>query len=166
MKQHTLIVFCYFLLAANPVSADTKSIMIDVGGLKFDIKAPVAFHEISSLSPETLQLAETMTPPTNRLLAFFVSEEDLGRIMKSICKKANVKYFRFHALRHAGASLMDNAGVNTGDIQRILGHENRSTTEIYLHSIGDSERTAMDMFEQANQGFEKKSHTKSHTKAQ
>ena len=61
---------------------------------------------------------------------------------------------------------MDNSGVNTGSIQRILGHENRSTTEIYLHSIGDSEREAMDIFEQANKRFEKKSHTKSHTNVQ
>ena len=61
---------------------------------------------------------------------------------------------------------MDSVGVNTGSIQRILGHENRSTTEIYLHSIGDSERAAMETFEQANKCFEKKSHTKSHTKAQ
>jgi integrase len=92
--------------------------------------------------------------------------KDRKRMMENLCKKADVKYFRFHALRHAGASLMDSAGVNTGDIQRILGHENRSTTEIYLHSIGDSERAAMDIFEQANKCFEKKSHTKSHTKAQ
>ena len=61
---------------------------------------------------------------------------------------------------------MDNSGVNTGDIQRILGHENRRTTDIYLHSIGESERDAMDVFEQANQCLEKKSHTNSHTKAQ
>ena len=59
--------------------------------------------------------------------------------------------------------MMDNLGVNTGAIQRILGHENRSTTEIYLHSIGDSERDAMDIFEQANQCFEEKSHTNPHT---
>jgi integrase len=82
--------------------------------------------------------------------------------MRSLCKKSNVKYFRFHALRHAGASLMDNAGVNTGSIQRLLGHENRRTTDIYLHSIGESERKAMDIFEQANQSFEKESHTDSH----
>jgi integrase len=86
--------------------------------------------------------------------------------MRSLCKKSNVKYFRFHALRHEGASLMDNAGVNTGSIQRLLGHENRRTTDIYLHSIGDSERDAMDIFDQANQCFEKKSHTNPHTKAQ
>jgi len=58
---------------------------------------------------------------------------------------------------------MDNSGVNTGSIQRILGYENRSTTDIYLHSIGDAEIEAMGVFEQANQSFEEKSHTDSHT---
>jgi integrase len=92
--------------------------------------------------------------------------KDRKGIMRSLCKKADVKYFRFHVLRHAGASIMDNAGINTGSIQRILGHESRRTTDIYLHSIGESERDAMDVFEQANQDFEKKSHTNPHTKAQ
>jgi tryptophanyl-tRNA synthetase len=57
--------------------------------------------------------------------------------MITLCKKAGVKYFRYHAFRHFGASTLDNANVNIGEIQRILGHENRSTTEIYLHSIGE-----------------------------
>ncbi len=79
--------------------------------------------------------------------------------MTSLCKKAGVRYFRFHALRHHGASILDNANVNIGSIQRILGHENRSTTEIYLHSIGESEREAMKVFEQITEV----SHTDSHT---
>jgi len=53
---------------------------------------------------------------------------------------------------------MDKNNVPIGSIQRILGHENRKTTEIYLHSVGNSEREAMDVFEQAR----KKSHTESH----
>jgi integrase len=84
---------------------------------------------------------------------------DRKKFMKTLCKKVGVKYFRFHALRHSGASVMENSNVSIGTIQKILGHENRTTTEIYLHNLGDSERLAMQAFEQAR----KKSHTDSHT---
>lgn len=81
------------------------------------------------------------------------------KIMKTLCKKVGVRYFRYHALRHFGASVLDSANVNIGSIQRILGHENRTTTEIYLHSIGESEREAMKIYEELTG----KSHTESHT---
>ena len=81
------------------------------------------------------------------------------RVMRTLCRKASVRYFRFHPLRHQGASLLDRANVNIGSIQRILGHENRSTTEIYLHSIGEAEREAMRVFERMTEN----SHTDSHT---
>jgi len=80
-------------------------------------------------------------------------------LMKGLCKKAGVRHFGFHALRHAGASVMDNNNVPIVAIQKILGHENRSTTEIYLQGIGDFERQAMAVYEKARQ----KSHTDSHT---
>jgi integrase len=85
--------------------------------------------------------------------------KDRKKIMRTLCSKTGVKYFRFHALRHLGASMLDNAKVGIGSIQRILGHENRTTTEIYLHSIGEAEREAMKIFEQISE----KSHTDSHT---
>ena len=89
---------------------------------------------------------------------------DRKSFMKSLCRKAGVKYFRFHALRHFGASMLDHANVSIGSIQRILGHANRTTTEIYLHSIGDAERDAMDVLNsQFANDFQTKSHTKSHT---
>ena len=83
------------------------------------------------------------------------------RLMKSLCKKAGVKYFRYHALRHFGASLLEQSNVPIGSIQRLLGHENRTTTEIYLHSIGDGERRAMDVLDNRYAEF---SHMDSHTK--
>lgn len=85
------------------------------------------------------------------------------KIMKTLCKKADVKYFRYHALRHCGASLLDQANVPIGSIQRILGHENRTTTEIYLHSVGNAERDAIDVLDLQ---FGEKSHTDSHTEAE
>jgi integrase len=87
--------------------------------------------------------------------------ENRKDIMWNLCKKAGVKYFSFHALRHAGASIMDNSNVPIGAIQKILGHENRSTTEIYLHSFGMAEREAISIYELARQ----KSHTESHIRA-
>lgn len=84
-------------------------------------------------------------------------------LMASLCKTAGVEDFRFHALRHAGASLMERNNVPVSSIQRILGHESRTTTEIYLHSIGDAERVAMDVFEATSRKSHTKSHTESHT---
>ena len=72
------------------------------------------------------------------------------RLMKGLCKAAGVKFFNFHSLRHSGASVMDNSGVPIGSIQRILGHTNRKTTELYLQSLGESEREAMLVFEEAS----------------
>jgi integrase len=85
--------------------------------------------------------------------------QDRKKIMATLCRKAGVKYFRFHALRHAGASIMDNSNVPIVAIQEILGHENRTTTEIYLHSVSGAARQAMAVYEAARRN----SHTESHT---
>ncbi len=85
--------------------------------------------------------------------------QDRKKIMKTLCAKAGVPYFRFHAFRHAGASLMDSINTPIGTIQKILGHENRKTTEIYLHSFNETEKQAIRDYEAARE----KSHTKSHT---
>lgn len=75
--------------------------------------------------------------------------KDRSKFMRTLCRKAGVKYFKFHALRHSGASVMaSDPTVDIGSIQRILGHESHKTTQIYLHSIGESERRAMDRFEE------------------
>ena len=67
-----------------------------------------------------------------------------NRIMKTLCKKAGVKYFRFHPLRHFGASMLVKEGVDSKTIQTLLGHANFKTTEIYLHQIRGVEKEAMD----------------------
>ena len=73
-----------------------------------------------------------------------------NRLVPGLCKKAGVRHFTFHSIRHSGASVLDNLGVPIGTIQRLLGHSNRKTTEIYLQSIGESERQAMEIFEEAS----------------
>ena len=83
------------------------------------------------------------------------------KFMKTLCRKAGVKYFRFHPLRHSGASVLDDNNVPIRDIQTILGHQHRTTTEIYLHRFRESERDAIAVLGRVG----KKSHTDSHTVA-
>jgi integrase len=86
---------------------------------------------------------------------------DRKKFMKTLCQKASVKYFRFHALRHSGASIMDNNNVPLGAIQEILGHESRGTTEIYLHSLSGAAQKAMQVYERVKMN----SHSNSHSNA-
>ncbi|MCD4676305.1 MAG: tyrosine-type recombinase/integrase [Desulfobacula sp.] len=47
--------------------------------------------------------------------------------------------FPANTFRHCGASLLDQGNIPIGSIQKILGHENRTTTEIYLHTMSNAE---------------------------
>jgi integrase len=73
--------------------------------------------------------------------------QDRKKFMRTLCTKANVPYFRFHPLRHAGASLMDAANIPIASIQDILGHKCRKTTEIYFHANEESKVIAMKIYE-------------------
>lgn len=75
--------------------------------------------------------------------------KDRKKFMRSLCEKAGVRYFRFHPLRHAGASLMENINIPVTYIQEILGHENRKTTETYIHALNKSKYEVMTRFEEA-----------------
>lgn len=56
--------------------------------------------------------------------------------MKTICDRAKVEHFSFHAIRHLSASILYKSGNSVAVIQGVLRHQNKSTTEIYLRSLG------------------------------
>jgi len=70
-----------------------------------------------------------------------------SKFLKNACKKAGVKRFTYHALRHYGASTLANAGVSLPDIQTLLGHQRTTTTDIYLQSIRGSLKDAVKKLE-------------------
>ncbi len=61
------------------------------------------------------------------------------RFMNSLCERAKIKPFGFHALRRFVASLLDDKKVPLERIRRILGHSKVSTTDRYIKNIrGDN----------------------------
>ena len=48
---------------------------------------------------------------------------------------------------------MANNNVPIGAVQRILGHDNRTTTETYLHTLGSAERDAIAILELSGRNF-------------
>jgi integrase len=58
------------------------------------------------------------------------------KMMHAICKRAGVRPFGFHAIRHFMASYgKDVMKLPVGVISRLLRHKNVRTTEIYLHEL-------------------------------
>lgn len=58
----------------------------------------------------------------------------LTQHFRLLCDKNNMKYIRFHDLRHSCATLLYNSGVSMKAIQEWLGHSSIATTfNIYTH---------------------------------
>jgi integrase len=71
---------------------------------------------------------------------------DLRKKLKRCASRAGVYSISgFHQFRHYGASQLANSGVDLKTIQELLGHTTLDTTNIYLQSLTESKRKAIEM---------------------
>ncbi len=56
--------------------------------------------------------------------------------MEHLCKRAEVKLFGFHSIRHLTASTLYKLGYAIADIQAVLRHASATTTAKYIKSLG------------------------------
>lgn len=71
------------------------------------------------------------------------------RFTRSLCERAGVKPFGFHALRRFVASRLADMGKSTKTIQQLLRHKKLHTTERYIQSINDGLKGVTDgLFEE------------------
>jgi integrase len=69
------------------------------------------------------------------------------KLIRSLCKKAQVEKFTFHNLRHWGASKLAMEKVPLTDIQALLGHTRATTTDTYLQSLNPVLRSSIKKLE-------------------
>ncbi|MBN1545269.1 MAG: tyrosine-type recombinase/integrase [Syntrophaceae bacterium] len=88
---------------------------------------------------------EWVFPNPERGVPFIVRQ----RHMKRICRKAEVKPFGLHAIRHLTASILAQEDVPMVTIQRILRHKQLTTTERYIRGL-EPVRPALEILSKRN----------------
>ena len=68
-----------------------------------------------------------MNPQTN------MQYDNITKSFKNACKRAGIRDFRFHDLRHTVATRLVEKGVDIRTVQEIMAHSSIITTQRYMH---------------------------------
>jgi integrase len=75
-----------------------------------------------------------------------ISRNYVAKVFKAHLRKLGFpERYHFHCLRHTFITQLARKGVNVYDIKQLAGHSCIQTTELYMHSITDDLRKAVDL---------------------
>lgn len=95
---------------------------------------------------------ENYTPNEEQLIFFDkennkpIATQSVNKVIRSICKRANVRMFSSHTLRHTYATRLVECNVPIKIVQNLLGHNDITITlNTYTSILDDYESAAMDI---------------------
>lgn len=102
------------------------------------------FELLISIKPENSDIAENYYV-LGKINHFKYQKTYVSKMFKNLLRKLNFpERYHFHCLRHTFITQLARRGVNIYDIKKLAGHSCIETTEMYMHSITDDLRKAVD----------------------
>lgn len=109
--------------------------------------------ELASPAPEHLSTVHQKKETVGRY-------QDIKRSFATACRKAGIRDFHFHDLRHTFASQLVMAGVDITTVSRLLGHASLTMTLRYSHLAPDHLKNAVDVLSRLHDSSHDNGHSK------
>lgn len=104
-----------------------KWLILKMHKTNIEVRIPVS----TIFDGKALLLSKSI-PRSRGKLFLLESNQKTNRVVKSILKKIGIKRnISFHSARHTFATLLIYRGVSITTVQKLLGHKNVKTTQVY-----------------------------------
>lgn len=144
-------------LPLSALARDRRSVLVAGKGGK-ERRAPLGEPAAAALGDwlkaRAALLGEGESPWLFPSGAGHLSRQRLAQLLKEAAAAVGIQAARVspHVLRHAFASHMLARGADLRTLQRLLGHEDISTVQIYTHLVDDAARRAIEQHPLARSG--------------
>ena len=82
-----------------------------------------------------------------------IDQSNLLKKWRAFLKDINIRYRKWHALRHGFACLLFYSGADLKTVQALMGHSDiKTTSEIYIHIFPDQKKSTINMLNEKLKG--------------